>query len=292
MRPEPRLDLASSTLRRWPAKTRARAINWREAAGKPACLRGTAVAPVQKVGRNDPCPCGSGKKYKRCCLGREEGRDAFARLVRERALPLLESLAKFAEESVRAPLATVASREFPFWRGGLDEQRAARVLDYLMFDYRPAGIGRRTVDEFAIQRGPQLNADQQALLENWSASTTRIYAVKDWSGGFVRCRDVLADPPVTIEVMQLQGRRPLPEGQVVALRALPLGDRYFCVGEPLQFGARSADEVASAIRARHLDYVRRRRIMGIDEFLRVEPKVVDEEAFAGSRASGIILARP
>jgi uncharacterized protein YecA (UPF0149 family) len=21
-----------------------------------------------KVGRNDPCPCGSGKKHKRCCL--------------------------------------------------------------------------------------------------------------------------------------------------------------------------------------------------------------------------------
>jgi uncharacterized protein YecA (UPF0149 family) len=21
----------------------------------------------EKVGRNDPCPCGSGKKYKRCC---------------------------------------------------------------------------------------------------------------------------------------------------------------------------------------------------------------------------------
>lgn len=25
----------------------------------------------KKVGRNDPCPCGSGKKYKRCCMGRE-----------------------------------------------------------------------------------------------------------------------------------------------------------------------------------------------------------------------------
>ena len=23
-----------------------------------------------KVGRNDPCPCGSGKKYKQCCLGK------------------------------------------------------------------------------------------------------------------------------------------------------------------------------------------------------------------------------
>ena len=22
-----------------------------------------------KVGRNDPCPCGSGKKFKKCCAG-------------------------------------------------------------------------------------------------------------------------------------------------------------------------------------------------------------------------------
>jgi len=28
----------------------------------------------KKVGRNDPCPCGSGKKYKRCCLPKEEAR--------------------------------------------------------------------------------------------------------------------------------------------------------------------------------------------------------------------------
>jgi uncharacterized protein len=27
---------------------------------------------VQKVGRNDPCPCGSGKKYKNCCLQKEQ----------------------------------------------------------------------------------------------------------------------------------------------------------------------------------------------------------------------------
>lgn len=26
---------------------------------------------VQKVGRNDPCPCGSGKKYKKCCMPKE-----------------------------------------------------------------------------------------------------------------------------------------------------------------------------------------------------------------------------
>lgn len=28
----------------------------------------TKVREHKKVGRNDPCPCGSGKKYKKCCL--------------------------------------------------------------------------------------------------------------------------------------------------------------------------------------------------------------------------------
>ena len=29
----------------------------------------TPAARGAKIGRNDPCPCGSGRKYKRCCLG-------------------------------------------------------------------------------------------------------------------------------------------------------------------------------------------------------------------------------
>ena len=31
------------------------------------------ISPVrntEKIGRNDPCPCGSGKKYKKCCMGK------------------------------------------------------------------------------------------------------------------------------------------------------------------------------------------------------------------------------
>jgi len=33
-------------------------------------LTAAAPKPVRadpKIGRNDPCPCGSGKKYKKCC---------------------------------------------------------------------------------------------------------------------------------------------------------------------------------------------------------------------------------
>jgi tetratricopeptide (TPR) repeat protein len=33
---------------------------------------------MAKTGRNDPCPCGSGKKYKRCCLAVHQAEQAAA----------------------------------------------------------------------------------------------------------------------------------------------------------------------------------------------------------------------
>jgi tetratricopeptide (TPR) repeat protein len=30
---------------------------------------------MEKAGRNDPCPCGSGKKYKKCCLPKHEAQE-------------------------------------------------------------------------------------------------------------------------------------------------------------------------------------------------------------------------
>ena len=39
-------------------------------------IREGKIDPIRreepKIGRNDPCPCGSGRKYKRCCLNRIE----------------------------------------------------------------------------------------------------------------------------------------------------------------------------------------------------------------------------
>jgi len=59
--PQPRVAAASTP-------------RWLEQRGAGGPAEGTAsraeprVASGQKVGRNDPCPCGSGKKYKKCCL--------------------------------------------------------------------------------------------------------------------------------------------------------------------------------------------------------------------------------
>jgi uncharacterized protein len=33
-------------------------------------VRAKSAQRSPKRGRNDPCPCGSGRKYKKCCLGK------------------------------------------------------------------------------------------------------------------------------------------------------------------------------------------------------------------------------
>jgi len=42
-----------------------------ESSGKSSEASSEQATPFHaeaKVGRNEPCPCGSGKKYKKCCL--------------------------------------------------------------------------------------------------------------------------------------------------------------------------------------------------------------------------------
>jgi preprotein translocase subunit SecA len=51
------------------AETVAPAPRWREVHGDAGAGNSSPkVMASSKVGRNDPCPCGSGKKYKKCCL--------------------------------------------------------------------------------------------------------------------------------------------------------------------------------------------------------------------------------
>jgi hypothetical protein len=37
----------------------------------PTAVHQTGAASNRKIGRNEPCPCGSGRKHKRCCLDRQ-----------------------------------------------------------------------------------------------------------------------------------------------------------------------------------------------------------------------------
>ena len=59
---------------------------------------------MKKTGRNDPCPCGSGKKFKKCCESKMIGKRFMAKKIEDTAIvekPL--DLSSLFEKSVPLP---------------------------------------------------------------------------------------------------------------------------------------------------------------------------------------------
>jgi hypothetical protein len=51
--------------------------------------RTVSTSHTSQLGRNDPCHCGSGRKYKQCCLAKDEAaaREARAKALEEAPAP-------------------------------------------------------------------------------------------------------------------------------------------------------------------------------------------------------------
>ncbi|MBN2332244.1 MAG: SEC-C domain-containing protein [Deltaproteobacteria bacterium] len=54
---------------------------------------------MARIGRNDPCPCGSGLKYKKCCLGKA-GSHILAAAEKNKEASLGERIATLQEKAV------------------------------------------------------------------------------------------------------------------------------------------------------------------------------------------------
>jgi hypothetical protein len=90
------------------------------------------------IGRNDPCPCGSGEKYKKCCLNKETGKEPIAR-------------------SAGAPAPAAASKE----AGKKPDARSVDDYDLIapgeIGDYGPPYLSRKffsanPLEDFSAQR--------------------------------------------------------------------------------------------------------------------------------------------
>src|SRR5262249_4511411 len=86
---------------------------------------GKSLTTMDKTGRNEPCPCGSGKKYKKCCLPMHEA-DERQRLAEQQA---------DREQRAREVRATIA-RELASFEDEIDELTAASNA---VIDLRHAG---------------------------------------------------------------------------------------------------------------------------------------------------------
>lgn len=132
-----------------------------------------ATDHASEVGRNSPCPCGSGRKFKACCL-----RDALPPLT-ARAQLVYALLGTYAE---RAPGLEVITSLIE--RTGNAAQYAMFLLDLALFQ---GGL----VDKFLAARGHWLHPDERELIDDWRRIPVTLYEAVD----------VQSDASVTLRVL-------------------------------------------------------------------------------------------
>jgi hypothetical protein len=140
---------------------------------------------MEEVGRNAPCPCGSGRKFKKCCLGRQGAElGAFTREERESGLA---GLTRFAHREEFAEAHEGAEDEFwqDYW-DDLTDDEAERLeeLDegeyafhtWFHFDHL-LPEGRPVADVFLEREGHRLRAGEREYLTRMLATQLRLYEV-------------------------------------------------------------------------------------------------------------------
>ncbi|MGV1098604.1 YecA family protein [Thiovibrio sp. JS02] len=114
-----------------------------------------------KIGRNDPCFCGSGRKYKRCCLGKTAAAPAA-----KPAIPSVRGeVAKIQESAVARKAAVMALGVFVLFSTSAGDAWLLEVTD--MDAIQVARAGERI--EVQIEENPE------TIEINWSHK----FAVKD-----------------------------------------------------------------------------------------------------------------
>jgi hypothetical protein len=155
-----------------------------------------------KIGRNAPCPCGSGKKYKKCCLLKQGAKVAFSQIDRNQALDKIEAFAmeRLAQED------DDAYEEFyaPFPDDDLDTLDPSwnliseEIFDMWFYFDRPLENGRFVVDLF-MEQDPAVTAKERNYLKIIKGTSMRLYDVEDLvSGVSITFRDVINGSRVTV----------------------------------------------------------------------------------------------
>jgi hypothetical protein len=183
---------------------------------------------MTKVGRNDPCPCGSGRKFKKCC---QDKRPSTRFTQADRALALAKLDRFIAEElgpeddaafeDFWGPLADRAGELEDDW----SELSEAVIDSWFSFD-RPLEDGRPAVDHF-LEIHARLPAGERAFLEIMRDTSMRLYEVVDAVPGVsLTLRDLIEGDQVTVR--ERLGSRSISRFSWVTARVVPCG----ASGEP------------------------------------------------------------
>ena len=196
------------------------------------------VTPRPDLGRNEPCWCGSGRKYKQCHLGRERAPLA------ERSGWLYEKAAQYAVDGPWQDTLQAAARERSRFAETPDQLMAAiadpPVLDVVLFE-------GGAFAEFLAARGYLLPEDERLLADQWlliDRSVHEVQAVRPGIG--LTVRDVRTGD--VHEVAERSASRQLTAGDLICARIMPAGDdtlQIFGGGEPIDL--RERDELIALL---------------------------------------------
>ena len=166
----------------------------------------------RSVGRNDPCTCGSGRKFKACCARRPALRplERRARWLLTRATRHAVSTDPMAAQSLM--------RLFEVAEGTAD----ALAADMLLF--ATGGLER-----YLDRRGSLLAADELACARAWTGERLRLLEVGDHDAGITELVDVNA--AATLAVLDAEAVFPAAAADhLVVARPLAVEDRWIVSG--------------------------------------------------------------
>jgi hypothetical protein len=194
---------------------------------------------MPKVGRNDPCPCGSGKKYKQCHLPLEQAAQAEQLRLRRAVDTLMPKINTAAQDQAGAIPAALER----FWEGkyspdqlpeldDLEGRGAERFLTWFAFDY-VHDDGRTLVERLAAGEGDgaalELTDDEAGLLAGWTSARLRPYVAESVLKGQGMHVNELIDA-AAYEVEDHAASRRIVPGEVLVAHLVPAGARYYVGG--------------------------------------------------------------
>ena len=155
---------------------------------------------MPKLGRNDPCHCGSGKKYKHCHWNADQAANASRLNTRRARQSLFARLVDFAQ---RPRFAADLGAAFDlFWdgrrksteRNALDQFEATRFYEWYLIDYRTSHDRQRLIDMFRAQGAGYITPEERSYLGAWQSAQFGLFEVRElMAGGAVHLYDLLRD---------------------------------------------------------------------------------------------------
>ena len=187
--------------------------------------------PRSDVGRNEPCWCGSGRKYKKCHLGRESLELA------ERVKWLYAKAIQHAEAGGwRELLAEVGYERYRHTHDP-SEALAEGMADPLVMDAVLFEGG--AFADFLEMRGSLLPDDERLLAEQWLLVDRSVFEIESVKPGqSITVRDVRSGDKH--DVHERTASRQLKAGQLICARVVPTGDdmQFFGGVEPISLHER------------------------------------------------------